>query len=562
MIKAYVLALEDAPDRGERGRIIKDLCSFTGWGKDKVYKELKNAGYDSGRRKRKDSGGTRVSEEALRDLGAYLKTGIRANGKIVIDIPTARQVLQSNGVEFGVSNGRLGTLLRDRGIDIKTQKQPTPYVKMRSLYPNQLHQVDPSVCLVYYLPRGGQKIIDEREVYKNKPWLVGKEDLKVWRYVLTDHYSGSICVKYYQSAGEKQIVLWDFLLYAWGKKEDPYYQFHGVPELLTWDKGSANMSKAITNAVKGLRIETFTHAVGNPRAKGQVEGGNKLVERLFESRLKAEPVMGLDELNKAVEGWCASYNADIIEGYSAKLKRAEKSRLDLWQTIPFDKLHELPEGARELLVDNPVKRQVSPSLSVSFVHPLTKVSMEYSVGGLPGIRPGLKVDVQPVLMDAGGILRVNYTYMGEEISEELLPLEKDEAGFLVDAPVWGESFKRNPDTAVQTAGKELEKVIGESKIPFADFNEGRGLAAVSAITRRKTNIQPVPRTGTAIKGPEAPQLIITSVEAAFRLRSRLGYWEPEYLKLIRGMYPNGVPERDLSKIEEIITEGGSEQCAQ
>ena len=37
---------------------------------------------------------------------------------------------------------------------------------------------------------------------------------------------------------------------------------------------------------KQLGVEVIINKVGNPRAKGQVENGNNLVETLFESSLK------------------------------------------------------------------------------------------------------------------------------------------------------------------------------------------------------------------------------------------------------------------------------------
>lgn len=117
---------------------------------------------------------------------------------------------------------------------------------------------------------------------------------KCLRYVLTDHYSGSICVRYYSGYGEAAEYMYDFLLYAWGKKDRINYSFHGVPELLLWDKGSANTSKAVTNALKSLGVKTITHKAGSSRVKGQVENANNIVETHFECFLRFEGVKTIE----------------------------------------------------------------------------------------------------------------------------------------------------------------------------------------------------------------------------------------------------------------------------
>ncbi len=548
MLQSYLPVIEAAP-RGERGRMIEDLSRQLGVSKATIYRKLDEAGYCQDRQRRADAGSTTVEEQALAALAAYMKSGIRSNDKATLAIPTARQVLEASGVDFGeVTNSTLGRLLRERGLDVKTQQAPEPFVRMRSLHPNHVHQCDPSVCLVYYLPNGGQHILEEREVYKNKPFLLGKENLKVWRYVLTDHYSGSICHRYYQVAGENTLTLWDFLLYSWAKKADPLDAFHGLPDLLVWDKGSANSSKAIANALRGLRVQTYDHKVGNPRAKGSVERSNDIVERLFESRLKAQPVRSVDELNEYAEKWDALYNAGLIKGYDSTLRRAKSSRLDLWLTIPVDKLRELPEGARNLLVPEPETRQVQGDLSVSYAHPRLGRSGSYSLGKLPGIRPKLVVNVQPILTDPDGVLRVSYQYQGEEITDEIYPALIDEAGFPLDAPVWGQEFKSHPDTYVQTAAKSLDDLIGDEKKPFAGWNEGNGIAALDAIQSSDPSVVAMQKTGRPVAPPQS-RIRISTVEAAKVLKARMGWWTPECLQYLRETYTDGVPEADFDAIE-------------
>jgi hypothetical protein len=285
---------------------------------------------------------------------------------------------------------------------VADSKVSKPHQTMRSEYPNQVHQADPSVCLIYFAPGGKQKLIGDDELYKNKNFLEGKN--KCWRYVLTDHHSGSICVRYYASMGETAANMYDFLLYAWGQKESNVNVFHGIPELLIWDCGTANIARATTNALKAFGVKTMPHLPGNPRAKGQVENANNLVETQFESRLRFEPVNSLEELNDAVQRWYAAYNANMIPHLDTRLKRGsvKQSRATLWRRIPKEKLRELPdeETCRQVFANSIQKRKVAGDLTVSIVHPRAGRSLRYSVRDLPGILVGMELNLQPLLVTA------------------------------------------------------------------------------------------------------------------------------------------------------------------
>jgi hypothetical protein len=271
----------------ERRAVVDEMCGMFAFSTAKAYKVLKEYGWDSGRSRRKDAGATSLDRELLTAIGDMVKQCIRKNGKATLPVNVARSILEARGVNVPVNDSRLRELLRQNHMAAADSKVPTPHQSMRTEYPNQVHQSDPSVSLLYYAPRGGQKIISDSEHYKNKDFFKGgscKDDKKkCLRYVLTDHYSGSICARYYEEAGETAVNMYDFLLYAWGQKKYNAYVFHGLPELLIWDCGTANIARATTNALKALGVETKPHLPGNPRAKGQVEGGNRIVERHFES---------------------------------------------------------------------------------------------------------------------------------------------------------------------------------------------------------------------------------------------------------------------------------------
>jgi hypothetical protein len=572
MFQAYADRMAAAAGAKERSAIIAEMCRTFGRSKDWAYRILAEHGYSSGRKKRSDRGSTSQDEEAVKALAAAMKAGVRENGKATVHLPLARQILSQNDISFAVGDARLRALLREKGLDAKTQKIPAPAQRMRSLYPNHVHLADPSLALVYYLPDGGQVVLSDKEVYKNKQFLPGKEHLKVWRYVLTDHYSGSVCVRYYQAAGETSVNLWDFLMYAWGPKADPAYAFHGLPELLVWDCGSANMSKAITEGLKSLRVETKPHLPGNPRAKGSVEKANDLVECGFESRLRFEPVATVADLNEAVERYCAAFNANALSGLDCRLTRMGRkigSRLSLWQRIAAEQLRELPDAdtCRLLLTQGPVTRKVNGSLSFSFDFPRFG-SRVYQLYGQPGVSVGMDVQVRPILVDRVPRVLVSWEFDGETVNVEIDPIETDAAGFDLAAAAIGREYKRPADTPIEKAGKELSRIAygtiepEKGAVPFATANDGQGLAAHSFIGT-DMDIKPARKTGRRVEITQAEvvsayDIRISAAEAAKRVKARAGFLPEGFLERVKQDYPEGVPSGVVDDIAAELQHGGGE----
>ncbi|MDR0322345.1 MAG: transposase [Treponema sp.] len=532
----------------------------------KAYKMLKDAGWSSGRKRRKDAGCTSLGDEELRLIANMQKTSKRKNGKVTMPVTVARSILQSQGLDVNVSNSRIRELLRNEQFSAKDLKASTPYQRMRSEYPNQIHLTDPSNCLLYFSPNGKQKIVDDHEHYKNKNFYEDGK-LKCLRYVLTDHYSASICVRYYEAAGETALNMYNFLLYAWGMKDDPLYVFHGLPEILVWDSGSGNTAHAVTTALGALRVKTTSHLPGNPRGKGQVENANNIVETQFESRLRFEPVNSLDELNAAAERWCAAYNANMLPHQNTRLNRngIASSRLMLWQKIHPEQLKELPdlEICRQIYSTKIEDRKVAGDLAISFVHPKTKRSMRYSLAHLPGIMVGQNVNVQPILVDTEPLIIVSYKFDGEPLSFECEPIAYDVAGFDVDAPVFGKEYKRLPDTIREKNVKELEKQT-DGTVPLAFTDRGKGLKAHSYINaaspfiKQSTGEQivvmqadsPLPDAGNSQTAGtvRTHEILISATEMAKRIKPELGFVPDGFIERLKAAYPEGVPSNLLNDL--------------
>ena len=550
MYRMYVEQMVEARSAAARKAVVAALCRQFAFSTAKAYKVLKENGWESGRAKRKDAGTTSLDETLLLAVAQMVKLGVRKNGKTTLPVNIARSILQGRGLAIAVRDSRLRELLRVRHLSLEDSRMPTPHQPMRSEYPNQVHCVDPSVALLYYAPGGKQKIIGDDEEYKNKHFL--KDKPKCYRYVLTDHYSDSVCVRYYPEQGETAATMYDFLLYAWGQKPLNTYVFHGVPKLLIWDCSSGNIAKAITNALIAFGVKTMPHLPGKPRAKGQVEEGNRLVETQFESRLRFEPVRSIEELNEAVERWCAAYNANLIPGLDTRLRRDGTIvgvRAALWQRIPVEKLRELPDEqiCRQVFSRGVQSRKVAGDLSISMVHPRVSHSLRYSLGDLPGILVGMEVRVQPILVSAQPVCMVSYEQEGETVSFEVAPIEHDEAGFRLDAPVFGKQYKRPKDTVREHHAKGFEQAGVESVMgPAHSF-----IQPESPFMRpmRGTPIEVAERVHTQV-------ILISAVEMAKRVKGILGYVPEGLVNRLRQAYPSGGPAQIVDELVQEARQQG------
>lgn len=563
MYEDFVLQMQAAKTAKERSSIIAEMCRLFGFCEVSAYRALRRNGWESDRKKRSDAGASSINEKDLSTVAALLQNSVRKNGKKTMSVENARSIMLQNGFDVPISTRQLSELLKTRTLSTESTSKPSPHQRMRTEYPNQVHFADPSVALMYFAPNGKQKFLRDDEVYKNKPFLEGRENLKCWRYVLTDHYSGTICVRYYAAAGENSANMYDFLLYAWGKKKDPLYNFHGLPELLIWDCGSANISKPVTNALKALRVETEPHLPGNPRAKGQVENANNIVECQFESLLHLEEVNSMEELNDAAERWCAAFNANQLEHRDTRITRAGRkigSRTMIWNWIKEEQLRELPdeEICRQIFTTGIQPRTVGGDLAISFVHPKNKAATRYSLSALPDIMVGMTVNVQPILVSEEALALVSYQdRTGEIVSFEVKPIEYDRVGFDIAAPVFGQEYKSQPDTLIEKNKKALAEIAAsddKTEVPFAKVTDGQGFKTHSLI---HTQADPFFKTQTgkqvevAAGTVEVHDILITPVEMAKRFKARAGFIPDGFIASLKKEFPDGVPSQ---LVDDLVTE--------
>jgi len=557
----------DAAGHGERGPIVAAAQEFLGWSPQTIYRQLRAAcGWSAHRKARADKGSTSVAGTALTMLGAAQREGIRDNGKQTLFTTTARGILEQNGVAFQVGNAQLNRLMRARKLNVAAQRRVAPVQSLRALYPNHVHEIDPSLCLIYYM-NGRQHIMRDREFYKNKLENYAKVKYKVFRYVAYDRASGLIVPWYVEAAGENQHALFDFLMFAWSRQ--PGRLFHGVPRCVLWDKGTANTSAAIKNLLLHLEVSPLEHEAGHSRVKGGVENANNIVETQFESRLRFEPVADIRELNEHAAAWANAYNANLIPGQDTRLRRdglaQPLARYDLWQLITAAQLRLLPavEVCRALMASREQERKVKPKLTVEFKHPDADRPLHYSVAGLDGVHVGDTVQVRALVYGDCAIQIQAPRYDGEMLTYRIEPERGyDRFGQSLAGSVVGEEYKAMPDTTIERAAKDMDalaypgmnadevKAARNKKVtPF-----GNRLDAHSYLQKIELPAY-LPRQGAEIEAPAHLQVevpTLTATAAMLRIVDGIGrYLTDQENAFLRQRYAGGVPE---DQIEALIAQ--------
>ncbi|MCX8665675.1 MULTISPECIES: hypothetical protein [unclassified Gilliamella] len=554
----------DNAGHGQRGQILDEAQTFLGYSRQTIYRQLKKVcGWSSERKARTDKGKIFVSTDSLLALATMNRESVRDNGKQTMFTTTARGILEQNGHEINVSNATLNRLMRQRKLNVKAQQAANPVQSLRALHPNHVHEIDPSLCLIYYM-KNKQHIMRDRDFYKNKLENYAKVKYKVWRYTLYDKASGMIIPWYVEAAGENQHSLFQFLMFAWGKQDGRL--FHGVPQLLYWDKGSSNTSSAIKNLLDHLEVKYLEHEAGNARAKGGVENANNIIETQFESRLKFQPVSSIDELNHAAMNWAEAYNANRLPGQDTRLRRiglAEPvSRQSLWQHITAEQLRILPsvEICQALMASREQERQVKADLTISFKHPQADSSLIYSLKGLDGITVKDKVSVRSLVYGDCAIQIEVPRYDGEALIYRVDPDRNfDKFGQRLDAPVIGEEYKSKGDTEIEQATKAMDQVaypnMTEDEIKKAKQKQvapfGGQLNTLSYLGDINHPAY-FEQKGNEIETPEhlkPATTTLTLTAALMRITSSIGRrLTTDENKWLSARYQDGVPEDSLESL--------------
>lgn len=551
----------DAAVYGERAAIYKAGMAALGVSLSTLQRQLRLVRVTKPRKRREDAGSSGMPIEEARLISALLLESIRANNKQLSTIMRAVERLRSNGlikagrvdevtgVFHPMSRSSICRALHAYKLHPSQLLQDAPAVSLASLHPNHVWQVDASISTQFYLADDGAQVMHKAEFYDGKPANLKRiERQRLWRYVVTDHTSGTLYVEYVLGA-ESAENLCSVLINAMQKRgaTDP---FHGVPWILMTDPGAAMTSGIFRNLCRVLSIDLVINRVGNARAKGQVEQAHNLVEREFESALKFQPAKTLEQINTWASRWMQFFNSTSIH------TRTRRSRYGVWQLITPEQLRLAPsvEVCRELAVCTPERRKVSNLLRVSFR------GASFDVSSVPDVMVGETLLItRNCWRDKDSAIAVLVGDDGREHFHVIERIGVDAFGFADSSAVIGQQFKRHADTPAQVSRKVLEQLATETSCE-ADAQAARKAKAVpfgGRIDPHKyvsDTVLPayLPRRGSTlhVDAPTVEVVPLSVVEAAKRLRPKLGQlWSPQSYGWLLERFPEGVPEDELEAVE-------------
>jgi len=536
-------------DNEHRGAVMEKYQKMTGRSIQTLYRIAKENGFKSGRKQRCDKGRCDLTEQQIAFASGLIHTSSREIKGPIMDVETALSIAEDNQIidPGTVSVSRMQALLREREINAAALKTPEPSIRMRSLHPNHVHVFDASVCIQYYLKgKKGLRIMREDKFYKNKYLNFVKIKEKLIRYILVDHFSHALFLKYYYTGGETQKNLYDFLLSAWRRDKHEKFPFHGVPSYMLLDKASANVSKAMRTFIERLDIEIPPSLPNNPRRQGSAEVAQNIVESKFESRLRFQPAHAVMDLNEWALDWCVCFNG------TKRHSRHGMTRTQCWLTIKQEQLRELPEPEmlHYLFASPDEERTVNSNYSITFSYK-NYGSQEYRLKHIPGLIPNrskVQVILRPFHWPEIGVVFNEKEYL-------VKPAEKVAGGFRKDAAVIGKEYKSLPETVTQKAKKQMENLAygenpGREAIPFEGIT-------VFGNHADKVSHTFIPRTGSALNIADNGFLDkeISIIEFFKKLRRELGTIPMELNQAVRETYGDSISLKDSERLVALARDG-------
>lgn len=565
---ALTQEVRSAP-HGAKSAIYAQASAELGLSVPTLHRKMAEVALRPRRKRRSDARESGLPVEEARLISAMLMESTRRNGKRLMSVEQAVEILRSNGkvLAGGIDNETgeivhfstptVSRALRLYSLHPDQLMAPAPAIELASLHPNHVWEIDASLCVLYYLKREadtqrGLQVMDAKEFYKNKPRNIEKiVNERVWRYLFTDHYSDSYYLEYVLGAESGENLATTFINAVQKRPGDP---FHGVPFVAMMDPGSANTGAVFQNLAASLQIHVQVNRPGAPRAKGQVEKGHDIVERKFESGLKFVEVHSLEQLNALAGRWMRAFNG------TARHSRHKQTRYAVWQTITQEQLRIAPpvELCRELAHTTPEKRQVNTRLRVSFR------GEEFDVSTVPGVMVGeyILMARNPWRPEAAQVVLTGED--GHEVFHVVEPVLRSGAGnFATSAQIIGEGYARHADTPAQKNAKSIERLLtGADTLEQAEqARKDKRLPFNGEVDPYKPVTDTVlpaylPKRGTALDIPQLAQVAVqplTHTQASMRLRTMLGRSvTAEDRALIAAWHPDGVPEELLQEVADLL----------
>jgi hypothetical protein len=414
------------------------------------------------RKRREDANSSALSHTEARAIAAYIRESDRKTGKVLADIEAAVEALRANGEilagrvdkatgEFtALCTTAISRAMRAYGCHPGQLREPAPKIAMATPHPNYCWQIDPSLCVLYYL-RGqkGLQAMPHDEFYKNKPANLARvENERVWRYVLVDHCTGAFYVEYVLGAESGENLCTAFINAM--QQRGPEDPFCGVPVMVMLDPGSANTGQMFRALCAALGVAVQINQPKQPWVKGSVEKHNDIIECEFEHRLKFHPVESLEQLNAAAWRWMRWFQA------TRQHSRHRMTRYDAWMRITAEQLVLAPsvEECRTLATHQPILRKVDVRLRVSLQ------GRRYSVAAVPNVGVGQKLLVARNAWSADSVHILGHDDSGRETFFAAPLVERDAWGF--EGAVTMGQYRSAPSTRADIERAAVERVAMEA----------------------------------------------------------------------------------------------------
>lgn len=558
--------------RGERTRIVADLATALGCSVQTAYRKLQEHQLaDGARRRRADAGKTELSETEAKLIAALIEASRRQTGTGALTLEDAVRILREEGrILAGAVDERTGEVrplslsaisraMRQYNCHPGQLAAETPATSMSSPHPNWCWQIDASLSSQFYLADAGAEQLDKTLHYQGKPQHLAKiADRRLWRYAITDHCSGAIVLWYCLGAESAHNAI-SALIFAMTQR--PGSVMYGVPRYVMSDGGVLGPT-AMQTFLRALAIEPIKNATGKARVKGQVEGAHNIVERSFEAPLKLrEPVKTLEEINRHAVRWATWYSA------TQEHSRHGMTRRDAWLRITPEQLTIAPPV--EVLQQLPSS---VPKACTVRDHTINFRGKRYDLRGMPGVIQGAKVDVVINPFDLDGSVRVLVDGPDGKPSHYLAPVvQHDEWGFRADAAQIGTEYKAVPETPVDAARKEIERLAMEvdtdtaakaarkaKRVPFGGSIDPTQTWTAPVVhlpragqpseVQAPTVVEPTPVVPTERRRYVAQRLswIDTAKELRRLVIERGAQWSPEMYAQARQRWPEGLTEDELA----------------
>ncbi len=398
---------------------------------------------------------------------------------------------------------------RAQGVNQTNYADAEAHTQLRSLGPNHVWQIDFSLARNWKVKNN--KLHFDEVAYKGKDLAIN--ELRIIRFVVIDHYSGAIFVRYFMGRGESTPIFLEGLYHAMADKAlndgtpiNDKYPFAGVPQILMVDRGSFSKANVTQQVVERLGVQLIV--AHGARAKGSVESTMWLWERHFESSFRIDPFHSVEELNDEALHRAALINAERVH------TRHGRSRRALWlQKINSNDQSQLRKltcdlsAYKAIALSEPERRRVSGDLTISYKGQIYRlpdqmryqkqVELIFSVFDYPRlqVRKCDEVDAERFFVE---------------------PIQVDDAGFRTDSPIIGQEFKSHKKSNKQTAVEVAQQVVN-GFAPGEIIARGRDLEQIkaTALKPRIEEVEITPATAATIRRADARLKVREAIQRDF-----------------------------------------------